>query len=316
MSTSSVWVGIDVSQKQLDLYVHPLGKTLSVTNDPEGIEQLIAFLTPLQPERVVLESTGRLERLALCELAAAGFAVALANPQRVRSYAKALGKAKTDRLDAQVLARFGEAVQLAPYPVPEAVALQLLDVVTRRRQLVEILVAEKNRLSRASTTIRHDITEHIKQLEQRIKALSEQLQELMQRSEEWKRKRQLLLSLCGIGEVTAAILLAELPELGAMSHKKIARLVGVAPLNRDSGQHRGTRHIHGGRAAVRSALFMATLVAIRHHPALKAHYQQLRQRGKLKLVALIACARKLLVWLNAIVRDGQVRPLTPAAATE
>jgi transposase len=316
MSTASIWVGIDVSQKQLDVYVHPLGETLNVKNEKEGIEQLIEFLTPLHPERVVLEATGRLERLALCELAATGFTVALANPQRVRSYAKALGKAKTDRLDAQVLARFGEATQLAPYPVPEALALQLMDMVGRRRQLVEIMVAEKNRLSRASSTVRQDITEHIEQLQERINALSEQLQHLMQRSDEWKRKRQLLLSLCGVGELTTAVLLAELPELGTMSHKKIARLVGIAPVNRDSGQHRGTRRIQGGRASVRSALFMATLVAIRHHSVLKAHYQQLRQRGKLKLVALMACARKLLVWLNAIVRDGQVRPLTPATAPD
>ena len=157
MNTTSIWVGIDVSQNQLDLYVHPLAETLSVKNDSAGIAQLIEFLTPLQPERVVLESTGRLERLALCELAGANFAVALANPQRVRSFAKALGKVKTDRLDAQVLARFGEATQLAPYPVPEALALQLMDVVSRRRQLVEILVAEKNRLSRASSIIRPDI---------------------------------------------------------------------------------------------------------------------------------------------------------------
>jgi transposase len=316
MNTTSIWVGIDVSQNQLDLYVHPSEETLSVKNDLAGIAQLIEFLTPLQPERVVLESTGRLERLALCELAGANFAVALANPQRVRSFAKALGKVKTDRLDAQVLARFGEATQLASYPVPEALALQLMDVVSRRRQLVEILVAEKNRLSRASSIIRLDISEHIEQLQQRINALSEQLKRLIQSSDEWQRKRQLLLSLCGVGEITTAVLLAELPELGAMSHKKIARLVGVAPINRDSGKHRGTRRIHGGRASVRSALFMATLVAIRHHSVLKAHYQQLRQRGKLKLVALMACARKLLVWLNAIIRDGQVRPLTPATVAE
>lgn len=236
MNTTSIWVGIDVSQNQLDLYVHPLEETLSVKNDSAGIAQLFEFLTPLQPERVVLESTGRLERLALCELASANFAVALANPQRVRSFAKALGKVKTDRLGAQMLARFGEATQLAPYPVPEALALQLIDVVSRRRQLVEILVAEKNRLSRASSIIRQDVSEHVEQLQQRINTLLEQLQRLIQSSDEWKHKRELLLSLYGVGEITTAVLLAELPELGAMSHEKIARLVGVAPINRDSGK--------------------------------------------------------------------------------
>ena len=316
MRTTSIWAGIDVSQDQLDLYVYPSGQTLRFSNDSVGIGALIQFLGPLRPERVVMESTGRLERLALCELAAAGFAVALANPQRVRSYAKALGKAKTDCLDAQVLAEFGAATQLPAYPVPDARAQALLDVVTRRRQLVEMLVAEKNRLSRASTTIRQDIDDHIEQLQQRIEALSQQIQQLVQDSVAWQQTRQLLLEVCGVGPVTTAVLLAELPELGALSHKKIARLVGVAPINRDSGKHRGQRRIHGGRASVRSALFMATLVAIRHHPKLKAHYQQLRQRGKLKLVALIACARKLLVWLNAILRDGQVRSGTPASAPD
>jgi transposase len=252
----------------------------------------------------VVESTGGLERTVVSGLQSATIPIAIANPRKVKGFATALGKAKTDKLDAEVIARFAQSVNLQPQPQIAASAQQLSDLMHRRQQLVEIQVAEKNRLARASKTVQADIEEHLKQLEQRIESLNEQIQHLGQQQADWQRKDQILQSVKGIGSVTAALCLVELPELGKLNEKQIARLVGVAPINHDSGQHKGKRMIAGGRTRVRCGLYMATLVATRHNPVIRDFYQRLLAKGKLKLVALVACMRKLLVILNAMIRDN------------
>lgn len=298
----AVWVGIDVSKASLDVYLHPLGETLHLSNDEQGVGLLIARLIVVQPQQVVLEATGGLERLVMGQLTQAFIPVARVNPRRVRAYATALGKAKTDALDAEVLARFGEAFRPDAQQLPTPRQQQLSDLVRRRRQLVEMRVAEKNRLSRTTGRVQQDIQTHLEQLQAHIDQLSEQIAQLSLENADWQRKQQWLLSVPGIGKVTAALCLAELPELGLLCDKKLARLVGVAPLNRDSGQHQGQRQIAGGRAQVRSALYMATLVATRHNPVIRAFYERLLARGKLKKVALMACLHKLLTLLNAMFR--------------
>jgi transposase len=224
-----------------------------------------------------------------------------------------LGKAKTDKLDAQVIAQFAQAVQPQSHPAVAPQAQQLSDLVRRRQQLVEMQVAEKNRLSRASQTVESDIKAQIEEMTQRIETLNEQIQSLAQQQSDWQRKDEILQSVKGIGKVSSALCLAELPELGTISEKQIARLVGVAPINHDSGKHKGKRLISGGRTSVRCGLYMATLVAIRHNPVIQKFYERLLANGKLKKVALVACMRKLLVILNAMDGDSivvvKVKPL-------
>lgn len=238
-------------------------------------------------------------------LQAAAIPVAVVNPRKVKAFAIALGKAKTDQLDAQVIARFVHTTQPVAQPKVEAQAQQLSELTRRRQQLVEMQVAEKNRLSRASEVVQTDINEHIKQIQKRLEALNEQIQTLTTQQHDWQRKRAILCSVKGIGKVTSALCLAELPELGTLSDKQIARLVGVAPINHDSGKLKGKRMIAGGRTSVRWGLYMATLVATRHNPVIHDFYQRLLAKGKLKKVALVACMRKLLVILNAMIRDNK-----------
>jgi len=252
-----------------------------------------------------VESTGGLERLLVSGLQAASIPIAVVNPRKIKGFAIALGKAKTDKLDAEVIARFAQTVQPKPCPLVEASAQQLSDLVRRRQQLVEMQVAEKNRLSRALKSVETDISEHIEQMQERINSLNQQIQTLSAQQPDWQRKNEILRSVKGIGQVTAALCLAELPELGKLSDKQIARLVGVAPINHDSGKHKGKRMIQGGRTAVRCGLYMATLVATRHNPVIRDFYQRLLEKGKLKKVALVACMRKLLVILNAMIRNNQ-----------
>jgi transposase len=306
MTPEKTWVGIDVSQNHLDGYLLPQGTSFQVSNSEAGVEELIAQLKPTSPHLVVAESTGGLERTLVAGLHQAMIPVAIANPRKVKGFAIALGKAKTDKLDAEVIARFAQSVKLQPQPMIAASAQQLSDLMHRRQQLVEIQVAEKNRLSRASKLVQPDIEEHLNQLEQRIKSLNQQIQTLGQQQADWQRKDQILQSVKGIGAVTAALCLVELPELGKLNEKQIARLVGVAPLNHDSGKHTGKRRIAGGRTRVRCGLYMATLVATRHNPVIRDFYQRLLAKGKLKLVALVACMRKLLVILNAMIRDNKL----------
>lgn len=306
MALEKTWVGIDVSQNSLDGYLFPQGTTFQVSNTQAGVQELIAQLQSTSPHLVVVESTGGLERTVVCGLQQQAIPVAIANPRKVKGFAIALGKAKTDKLDAEVIARFAHSVNLQPQPPIAASAQQLSDLVHRRQQLVDIQVAEKNRLTRASTTVRADIEDHLKQLEHRIEALNQQIQALGQQQTDWQRKDTILQSVKGIGAVTAALVLVELPELGKLTDKQIARLVGVAPINHDSGKHKGKRMIAGGRTHVRCGLYMATLVATRHNPVIRDFYQRLLTKGKLKLVALVACMRKLLVILNAMIRDNQL----------
>ncbi len=306
MTLEKTWVGIDVSQASLDVYLLPQGTTFQVSNTAAGVQELIAQLNPTPPHLVIAESTGGLERILVSELHQAAIPVAVANPRKVKGFATALGKAKTDKLDAEVIARFAQSVNLQPQPMIAASAQQLSDLMHRRQQLVEIQVAEKNRLSRAAKIVQADIEEHLKQLEQRIEALNQQIQTLGQQQADWQRKDEILQSVKGVGAVTAALCLVELPELGQLTEKQIARLVGVAPLNHDSGKHKGKRRIAGGRTRVRCGLYMATLVATRHNPVIRDFYQRLLAKGKLKLVALVACMRKLLVILNAMIRDDKL----------
>lgn len=305
MNTQKTWVGIDVCKDALDVYLLPQELFWQQPNTDIGVQNLINQLQPISPILVVAESTGGLERILVRGLQAAMIPVALANPRKVKGFATALGKAKTDKLDAEVIARFAQAVQPRPQAMVAAQSQQLSELVRRRQQLVEMQVAEKNRLHRASDTIKSDIHEHSQQIQKRIESLNEQIQAVAQQQSDWQRKQEILCSTKGIGKVTSALCLAELPELGTLSDKQIARLVGVAPINHDSGAHKGKRMIQGGRTSVRCGLYMATLVAIRHNPIIHDFYQRLLAKGKLKKVALVACMRKLLVILNAMLRDNK-----------
>jgi transposase len=302
--STSLFMGIDVSKERLDIGAGTGGATWAVENSPAGLSSLKEKLTELKPTLIVLESTGGYESLALAELYAAGFQVARVNPGRVREFAKSIGQlAKTDRLDAQLLARFAEAVRPEPSVLPSFAEQELAALVNRRRQLLEMHVAEQNRLSTAPKPVRKMILEHLDWLKSAIRKLDEGLDDFIQGSPLWKEKGELLRSVPGVGNVTAFTLLAELPELGTLDRKEIAALVGVAPLNHDSGRHSGKRRIHGGRSAVRNVLYMATLSATRFNPVIRKFYQSLLKAGKLKKVALVACMRKLLVILNAILRS-------------
>jgi transposase len=305
MTPEKTWIGIDVCQDRLDIYVLPQGLTLQQPNSEAGVQALIEQLPPTSSSLVVVESTGGLERTVVSGLQGASIPVAVVNPRKVKGFAIALGKAKTDQLDAQVLARFAKSVELKPQPKVTPHAQQLSELVRRRQQLVEMQVAEKNRLSRATEVVQNDLKDHIQQLQQRIEMLNEQIQSLAQQQEDWQRKDAILQSVKGIGKVTASLCLAELPELGTLSEKQIARLVGVAPMNHDSGKRQGKRMIAGGRTSVRCGLYMATLVGIRHNPVIRAFYERLLKTGKVKKVALVACMRKLLVILNAMIRDNK-----------
>lgn len=304
MTPDKTWVGIDVSKASLDVHVLPQELSFQVSNSESEIQELLEQLQGLSPTLVVVESTGGLERAVISALQAAHIAVSLVNPRKVRALATSLGFAKTDKLDARVLAFFGQVLQPRSKASISATAQQLSDIVRRRQQLVEMQVAEKNRLSSAPATVQADIKAHLEQIQERIDTLNEQIQTLAQQQADWKRKMEILTSFKGVGKVTSALCLAELPELGRLSPKQIARLVGVAPLNCDSGQHSGKRRISGGRTSLRCGLYMPTMVAVRHNPVLRDFYQRLVGRGKLKKVALIAAMRKLLGILNAMIRDN------------
>lgn len=303
----SCFIGIDVSKAHLDVAVRPSGQTWRVENSAAGLTPLLETLQGLGPVLVVLEATGGYEALAAATLTAAGLAVAVINPRQARDFAKSINHlAKTDKIDAQVLARFGEAVRPEPRALADAATAALEALLTRRRQVNEMLVAEKNRLGQVHDSMRAHLQAHITWLEQAIQALDQQLDQQVANNATWQAKEALLISVPGVGKVTARTLLAELPELGTVNRKQIAALVGVAPFNRDSGTLHGKRAIWGGRAPVRSALYMATLSATRFNPILRQHYLHLTQAaGKLPMVALVACIRKLLTILNAILASNQ-----------
>ena len=302
------FIGIDVSKQLLEVALHKSDYHFRCPNDPKKFPGLLAELIALRPARIVLEATGGLERPLLQALQAARLPVVLVNPRQVRDFAKALGHlAKTDRLDARVLAHFAAAIQPPLRPIRANEDTELDALMGRRNQVSEILTAEKNRRGSAATeTARADIDAHIEWLEQRLKALDKQLKDQLKRSVAWQQKDKILQSVKGIGFVTSVSLLADCPELGQLNRHQIAKLAGVAPLNRDSGKQRGTRHIFAGRGQVRAKLYMATLTAIRCNPVIKAFYQQLIARNKLKKVAIVACMRKLLTIINVMVRDNKL----------
>jgi transposase len=304
MSTSTAqFVGIDVSKAQLDVAVRPSGDTWTVAHDEAGLSALVARLRTLAPALIVVEATGGWEVALVGALAAALLPVAVVNPRQVRDFARSTGTlAKTDRLDAQSLAHFADALRPQPRPLPNAQAQELSALLQRRRQLVEMLTAEKNRLPLAARRIHPQLQAHITWLQRQISQFDDDLRALVRSSPLWRDKEDLLRSAPGVGPVLATTLVAALPELGTLTRQQIAALVGVAPLNRDSGTLRGRRTIWGGRAQVRTVLYMSTLVAVRHNPVLAAFYQRLRAAGKAPKLALTACMRKLLTILNAMLK--------------
>lgn len=301
-------VGIDVSKGTLDVRVRPTDAGWTVANDDAGIRALVAQLQTAAPAQIVIEATGGYELAVVSALAAAGLPVIVVNPRAVRDFARATGQlAKTDQLDAGILARFAEQVQPAIRLLADAEQQELEALLTRRRQLIEMLTAEKNRLQQVfvarGSRVKKSLTAHIAYLTRELGRAETDLEVLVRQSPIWRERDELLQSAPGVGPVLSFTLLAALPELGRLDRKAIAALVGVAPLNRDSGLFRGKRMVHGGRAPVRTALYMGALVATRYNPVIRAFYQRLLAAGKPKKVALTACMRKLLIILNAMVRQ-------------
>jgi transposase len=313
-SIPEVFLGIDVAKHQLDIAVRPSGERWSVANAPDTWGALIKRVQVLHPTLIVLEATGGLEAAVVAELAHAGLAVAVVNPKRVREFARASGQlAKTDQLDADVLAHFAEAIRPPVRPLPSAESEQLAALVTRRRQILDMLTAEHNRQRTAPSAMRERIAAHITWLEAEEQALDAELRQFIDQNPTWHATDDLLQSAPGVGPVTSMTLVADLPELGHLDRQEIAALVGVAPMNRDSGSKRGKRRTQGGRARVRSVLYMAALSASRFNPVIRTFYQRLVQRGKEHKVALTACMRKLLVILNAMVKNQE--PWRPVEKT-
>lgn len=305
-NTVARFIGIDVSKQWLDVATLPERETRRFGNDNAGQEQLGAWLIQLAPELIVMEATGGFETRVATALAAEGLALAVVNPRHVRDFARAFGiLAKTDRIDASVLAAFAEKVHPPVRPLPDEDRRELIDLVDRRRQLVTMRAEEKTRLSQSTASARQDIKEHIEWLDERLRRLDIDLTAKLRSSSLWKAKEEILISVPGVGRVTVFTLLARLPELGALNRRAIAALTGVAPFARDSGQHRGRRMIWGGRADVRSVLYMAAVSAARINPVIKSFYLRLKQAGKPAKVALTACMRKLLTILNTMLRNNQ-----------
>jgi transposase len=299
------YVGIDVSKDTLAVHCRPTSLAWCVANDEAGITALVCRLRELHPAAIVLEATGGFEVPVVAALAAAGLTPAVVNPRQARRFAEGVGRlAKTDPLDAAVLAHFAEAVRPEPRPVPDAQARALGDLLARRRQLVGMRVSEQHRLPTASGPIRQGIQRHIAYLDRQVKGIEGALAAAVQASPAWRARDELLRSAPGVGPQVSRTLLADLPELGTASGRQLAALCGLAPFNRDSGRRQGPRGISGGRSHVRAALYQAALVAMRWNAPLRAVYEGLLARGKAKKVALIAVARRLLVILNALVRTG------------
>ena len=303
MESETLYAGIDVSKTHLDVAVCPTGEVWRTTNDEAGINAIKERLSTCSPALVAMEATGGYEMPLAASLGAAGLPVAIVNPRQVRDFAKATGKlAKTDVLDAQVLALFAQRVQPTPRPLAQTQVQEMAALVGRRRQVLEMLVAERQRLGRAMPRVRTSLKDHIAWLERTLHELDGDLGQMVHSSPLWRAQEDLLRSVPGVGPNLTLTLLAELPELGALDRRQIAALVGVAPMNRDSGAFRGRRTVWGGRASVRAALYMATLVATRFNSVIRAFYQRLLVAGKPKKVALTACMRKLLSILNSMLK--------------
>jgi transposase len=306
-ATIAPCIGIDVAKATLEIGLDTTEQTFSVKNDPQALPALVARLEALAPERIVVEATGGYEMHLVAACIAANLPIVVINPRQVRDFAKALGKrAKTDRVDALTLARFARAVRPEQRTYKSEATQAVTVLVARRRQLTEMLVAEENRRqSPLFAEMADEFKEHIEWLQKRIAELDRDLQNQVRQTQQWREQDKLLQSAKGVGPLLSVTLLTQLPELGQLDRREIALLVGVAPISDDSGKRRGERHIAGGRAAVRSVLYMGTLAAIRFNPVIKEFYQRLLAKGKLKKVAITACMRKLLTILNAMIRDNE-----------
>lgn len=303
---SNLVIGIDVSKSTLDVASFPVGEEISTVNDESSCRDLASHLKSLRPRLIVLEATGGLENLVAGILVAEGLPVVVVNPRQIRDFAKAIGKlAKTDHIDAKVIAHFGQAVNPEPRPFKDEETQALTALITRRRQIVDMITAERNRLSSAHDRVKPDIRETIKWLENKLKDIDNDLSKTITKNVLWKEKADILTTCKGIGPVVSTTILCSLPELGTLNRREISGLVGVCPYNRDSGTMRGKRAIFGGRATVRAMLYMATLSAVRYNPAIKAFYSKLTTAGKVHKVAMVACMRKLLTILNAMVKTMQ-----------
>ena len=301
------YVGIDVSKDRLDVHVRPGNEAYAVSRDGKGLEHLVERLTALSPTLVAVEATGGFEVIVAAAIAGAGLPLAVVNPAQIRHFAQAAGKrAKTDPVDAGVIAHFAEAVRPVPRALPDEAARLLAELVNRRRQIIDMIGAERQREKRATNVrVCKSLARHIAVLEKELAAIDSDIDTLVRGSPVWRAKENLLASVPGIGSIIARTLLAELPELGALGRREIASLAGLAPYTRQSGRWRGKSMIAGGRSTVRSAIFLAAMVASRHNPTMKDFYQRLLCAGKPKMVALIAVGRKLLTILNAILRDNR-----------
>lgn len=310
-----MYVGIDVSKERLDVCVRPSKERFAVSRDEAGLAELVKRLQAIGPNLVVLEATGGYEQIVLAALVGAGLPTVAVNPRQIRNFARAIGqRAKSDPIDAEVIAHFGEAVRPPVRPLPDEATRMLGDLVTRRRQIVDMMAAERMRRQQTnSRRILRSIDRHLAALQKDLSEIERDLDTTVRGTPVWCETEDLLTNVKGVAEITARTMIADLPELGTLSRRKISALVGVAPYVRRSGKWRGESHIAGGRANVRSVLFMAALTAIRCNPAIKPFYKRLRAAGKIKKVAIVACMRKLLTILNAIMRDAR-HPRVPANA--
>jgi transposase len=305
MNPQDCFIGLDVSKDTLEVAVRPTEERKTFANQEDGLSLMIDFVKPFSPRLIVLEATGGLEKAAVCALAVAGLPVVVVNPRQVRDFAKAKGiLAKTDKIDAGVIAQFGEAIRPEIRPLKTEEAQKLDALLSRRRQISQMITAEKNRLQSAPVWTRKDIQKHIDWLQKDLDQFNQDLDRMVKESPIWRAKDEILQSVKGVGPVLSVTLISQLPELGTLKGKKIAALVGVAPLNRDSGKYRGRRTIWGGRAEVRSVLLMATRIAIRFNPVIRVFFERLKKAGKIRRVAETACMRKLLTILNAMMKNN------------
>ncbi|WP_444958745.1 IS110 family transposase [Microbulbifer sp. ZKSA002] len=305
MEPQEINVGIDTSSKQLDIYVRPTGQFFSVANDKNGIKDAIKQLQLLKPQRVLIESTGRLELEFVCAANKAGLPVVVCNPSQIRSFAKSTGRlAKTDKLDAIDITHFGEAMKPRLSELKPEKLREISDLLAVRSQCLEMSTMQKNRLQRMPKSVHKPIRTILNTIKKELQGIDKQLDKLVNSVSEWRQRRDLLLSAKGVGNVLAYTLMSELPELGKLNRKEIAALVGIAPMNRDSGSFQGKRYIRGGRHRVRTVLFVPIMSAIQHHPKLKPMYKRLVDAGKPKKVALIACMRKQITILNTMVKNN------------
>ena len=312
MESTRTCVGVDVSTDTLDIAIHPRQQTKTFRNNEAGINGAVTYLKGLAPMLVVMEATGGLEMSLAAALGASGIPVAVVNPRNIRDYAKSMGKlAKTDTIDAQVMADFAAAIHPEARPLPDSQTQELKDILTRRSQLNEMITAEKNRLFRARRPVSDHIKTHLAFLKQELDDMDSNLRQFIKQSPIWRENDTLLQSIPGVGPVLSSTLLAELPELGKLNRKQIAALAGVAPLNRDSGKFRGKRTIWGGRAKVRRALYMATLVATRRNAVIRCFYERLLAAGKVKKAAITACMHKLLTIMNTMMKHHSLWRHTP-----